>query len=109
MMSTEGHYIIPLSSADSASQVKTKTITAINARTDSELEMTAIDVATTVVGLVNHSYFTIGNVPLLETVSDAGFLVSGMSGGQAGDCPAATGCNFDSDCASNSCQNKVCN
>lgn len=109
MTFTEGHYTISLSSADSASQVKATTISAINARDDSELEITAIDVATTVVGLVNHSYFTIGNVPLLETVSDAGFLVSGMSGGQAGDCPAATGCNFDSDCASNSCQNNLCN
>ena len=107
-ITNEGNFVISLSPADSASQVKTKTIAAINARPDSELEMTAIDVATTLVGLVNHSYFTIGNVPLQETVSDAGFLVSGMSGGKAGDCPMSTSCNFNTDCASNDCQNHVC-
>ena len=108
-LTKEGNFVISLSSIDSASLVKTKTITAINARADSELEMTAIDVATTIVGLVNHSYFTIGNVPLQETVSDPGFFVSGMSGGQAGDCPTSTSCNFNSDCASNICQDHLCN
>jgi len=44
-----------------------------------------------------------GNVAITETVANTGFVVSGMSGGVGDDCPTATGCSRNDDCASRVC------
>jgi hypothetical protein len=44
-----------------------------------------------------------GNVAITETVSNSGFMVSGMSGGVGDDCPTGTGCSQNDDCASRIC------
>lgn len=43
------------------------------------------------------------NVAIVESVANAAFVVSGMSGGVAYDCAAGTGCAQDADCLSGSC------
>jgi hypothetical protein len=46
---------------------------------------------------------TAGNVVSTETVANIAFLVTGMSGGLARDCPASNGCGSDDDCQSGVC------
>ncbi len=61
--------------------------------------------------MLDHDRLTsLGNRPITETVSNGQFVVQGMSGGAAGDCPANVGCNQAADCASGVCNTttRVC-
>jgi|GEM_PF-2710025 len=100
--------IIDISAATTADDVKTATINAINA-IGATLQVTASDGGTGVVTLTHDRLSSAGNQNVTESVSDAGFMVSGLSGGVAGDCPATTGCNNNDDCLSGSCGASVAN
>lgn len=100
--------VIDISAATTADDVKTATINAINA-IGGTLEVTASDGGTGVVTLTHDRLSSAGNQAVTESVSDAGFMVSGLSGGVAGDCPATTGCNSNDDCLSGSCGASVAN
>jgi len=45
----------------------------------------------------------LGNQAITDTVSNAQFVVMGMSGGAAGDCSSGIGCTTNGDCASGTC------
>jgi hypothetical protein len=49
-----------------------------------------------------------GNQRIIETVRDPGFIVEGMSGGGANDCPGGPPCTLHNDCASGYCTAGVC-
>jgi hypothetical protein len=51
-----------------------------------------------VVSLVNTAIGGYGNQPVVSTVTDPGFHVTGMSGGAGSDCPAGVGCVTSDDC-----------
>jgi hypothetical protein len=55
------------------------------------------------VSLTNNIQGSPGNQPIIETVSDPNFIVSGMQGGTGGDCLSGVGCSSDDDCASRVC------
>lgn len=69
-------------------QIKLLTIQAIN--NAPLLEITATSGGTGIVDLVNNDGGVIGNVAITETVADAGFIVTGMSGGAASTLPTAS-------------------
>lgn len=58
---------------------------------------------TAIVTLRNSLLTSRGNVLITEQVSANGFVVSGMSGGLARDCPSSTRCVSNDDCASGTC------
>jgi hypothetical protein len=98
---------IHISTAMNASAVKTAVMTAING-VGASLTITAGNGGFNLVSLVNDHAGSLGNQTLAESVSDPEFMVSGMSGGVASDCPASTGCSLPEDCASGSCTNNMC-
>jgi cysteine-rich repeat protein len=53
--------------------------------------------------LTNDNLGVIGNLPIIENVAAAGFVVTGMAGGVAGDCAVGVGCDSNGDCATGSC------
>jgi cysteine-rich repeat protein len=53
--------------------------------------------------LQNDSLGGFGNLAVVTTVTDPGFLVTGMSGGAAADCLSGTPCTSDGDCRSGTC------
>ena len=86
-------------SAGDADQTAAIIRDAINEVGDS-LQLTAqITVPTDFVRLTHDLAGTFGNQPITESVSNALFSVSGMSGGQGRDCPQGTGCTWSEDCA----------
>lgn len=76
-----GHVAVTFTAGDSANTVAATMRVAINAA--ATLDVTAGG-SNAVVSLLNDFGGTIGNVPVTETVADAGFLVAGMTSG-AGD------------------------
>jgi hypothetical protein len=64
----------------------------------STLQIDAVDVSNTV-QLTHRLQSSFGNQPIVETVSDGGFMVFGMSGGRGRDCGAGIGCSSNDDCA----------
>ena len=50
----------------------------------------------------------LGNQPITETVENAGFVVSGMSGGGGRDCADNARCKFHEDCVSGNCDDGFC-
>lgn len=100
---------VDISGATTADDVKTAIITAItNSNTAGDLAVTASDGGAGIVTLTHDRNTSLGNQAVVEGVADAGFAVSGLSGGVAGDCPATTGCNVPDDCASGSCTSNQC-
>ncbi|MEZ0314092.1 MAG: DUF4215 domain-containing protein [Myxococcota bacterium] len=55
------------------------------------------------VNLTNQRPTALGNVAITETVDIFDFVVTGMSGGQGGDCSVGQGCSNGFDCASGVC------
>jgi hypothetical protein len=73
-----GHVRIAVSSSDSATQMASRIVSAVNG---TSLGVTASSVGSDAVALVNDIPGSAGNVAITETVSDPGFTVVGMSGG----------------------------
>lgn len=63
----------------------------VNAQNSSQVLLTAINPG------------AVGNVAITETVASSAFVVVGMSGGIARDCPLNTGCGSNDDCQSGLC------
>jgi len=96
---TTGHVVVDISSAGGANGVAGTVNGAINTeQTAGRLTITSSR-SSNVLSLTNTQAGSAGNQPITETVANSGFLVSGMSGGRAFDCPAGTGCVGNSDCA----------
>jgi cysteine-rich repeat protein len=102
---TPGHVGVPFANGVNAATMAARIATAING---SALLISATQGTDALVILTHQRLSSLGNVPLVETVADASFAVSGMSGGAAGDCPAGTGCTSADDCASGSCTGGTC-
>jgi hypothetical protein len=92
---TLGHVRVGFTSSDSAAQVKSSVITAVNG---ASLAVTASSAGSAAVSLVNDTAGPAGNVPITETVSDPAFTVLGMAGGRdavdhapPADAPVVTG------------------
>jgi hypothetical protein len=49
-----------------------------------------------------------GNRPIVETVANTSFEVTGMQGGLGNDCAQAQGCNSPDDCTSGNCSEGTC-
>ena len=60
------------------------------------------------VSLVNQRQSSLGNKPIIETVSEPDFLVTGMQGGAGADCLLNDDCTTDGDCASGLCEGNRC-
>lgn len=75
-----GHVAVAFTSADSAATVKSAIIAAINGVAGT-LAITASSGGSDKVILVNDKGGAFGNHPILESVLDPGFIVTGMSGG----------------------------
>lgn len=101
-----GNVAIALGAADSAAAVRTKTRIVINSI--GALAITATDGPGNLVLLTDDRATSFGNAALVETVSDTDFAVSGMSGGQGGDCGSGVGCSGNTDCESGSCLGGLC-
>lgn len=99
---------VTFTAGDTAEQVEAAIIAAIN-NVVTGLIVTASDGGAGVVTLTHDRLSSAGNQTVTETVTDAGFVVSGLSGGVAGDCPATTGCSSGDDCLSGSCGSSVAN
>lgn len=79
---TFGNYRIPLVGTETADQVRDLIIAAINAQTDDELLIDAVSGGSGLVNLTHRTGGYIGNVTApADGVSNAGFIVSNMSGG----------------------------
>lgn len=76
-----GNVAILFGPADDGSVIAGRIRAAVNS---TPLAVTALGAGTAVVWLVNDNVGPAGNVPILETVSDPDFAVSGMSGGTEG-------------------------
>ena len=55
------------------------------------------------VRLNNDTFGSQGNQPLIDTVVDSAWVMTGMSGGTGAGCPTSTGCVTNSDCLSDNC------
>lgn len=58
--------------------------------------------------LVQDRFTVLGNQPIFEAVANAGFTVSGMSGGAGGNCSSGQPCRSNAGCVSNLCTLSVC-
>ncbi len=108
-----GNVRIAIVSGQNATTVRTLVRDAINNVENSsflDLHITATTVGATgaVVSLTHDRFTSLGNVAIIETVTNAGFTVSGMSGGAGGDCAAGQSCRNNADCVSTVCQMNVC-
>jgi hypothetical protein len=78
----------------------------------SRLDITPdFDELTPIVQLTNTHKSSLGNVAIIFTPASTpptGFVITGMSGGLAGDCGDAIGCTTRADCRSNLCVNGTC-
>jgi hypothetical protein len=91
---TPGHAQIALGPEDTAAQVKTKIVTAVNS---SALAVTAANGGYGLVLLDNDNTGSAGNVPITETVADADFTVHGMTGGSDEEPQPPPTADFDGD------------
>lgn len=91
---TPPNVAVPFTGADTADQVRDSIITAI---TGSVLAITPSNGGPGLVNLVNDNVGTAGNVAMSDTVANAGFVVSGMSGavGADADDEVAVGATID--------------
>jgi cysteine-rich repeat protein len=99
-----GNTAINVSASDPAASVANKIRVAIMS---SALQIDAVT-TNNLVSLVNQHQSRLGNKPIIETVSNADFLVTGMEGGAAGDCLDGADCTTGSDCASGVCDSNMC-
>jgi cysteine-rich repeat protein len=78
---------------------------AINAQFDAgaiRIQASVANPGTSTVVTLTHAFNTsLGNQSVIENVADAGFTVTGMSGGAAGDCAVGVQCKTDADCNPN--------
>ncbi|HET7499542.1 MAG TPA: DUF4215 domain-containing protein, partial [Kofleriaceae bacterium] len=97
-----GHVAIPFDPAGTNRDVVANAIkTAID---NSDLQITtALISGFGLVTLQHQRPTSAGNVTITETVNNAAFVVSGMSGGVGGDCPTNLGCASGDDCLSGVC------
>ena len=79
---TAGRTAVPFTGGDSQNTVRDAIITAVNG-VGSTLKVTASIGGVGIVTLTADNFGAIPNVPLAETVADAGFLIAGMTGGVA--------------------------
>ncbi len=105
---TSGNVAVDVSTVATAEEVRDTIVTAINGVGAGLLVTAAANATVEVLDLTNDRPTLLGNVAILETVTDSGFAATGMSGGAAGDCAASTGCSTDDDCSSASCTTHVC-
>lgn len=80
---TPGNVAVDVSGATTALDVATIVKTAINGVVGTLL-VTAVDNLTGIVYLTADDYGTVANVTITETVTDSGFVVTGMSGATTG-------------------------
>ncbi len=99
--------IVDISGAASAADVKTAIIAAITGQAG--LQVSPSDGGGAIVTLTHDRLSSLGNQTVTDTVVDAGFVVSGLSGGVAGDCTTGIGCSGNDDCASGTCNAGTCN
>jgi cysteine-rich repeat protein len=97
-----GHVLIATDIADAADVVRDLTVAAISG-VGATLDINAAAGGAGVAVLTNTHQSALGNKPITATTVTNQFLVTGMSGGLAGDCPVGVGCASNADCASNSC------
>jgi hypothetical protein len=76
-----GHISVNIAAAASAQDVRDVLLTAVNG-VGAGLKVTAYEDGTDDLVLINDALGTAGNVPLVETVANAGFTVQGMVGGE---------------------------
>ncbi|MGF1469802.1 MAG: DUF4215 domain-containing protein [Sandaracinaceae bacterium] len=100
-----GNVAVDLSSASVIADALDAMESAVDAAADLNLEAT-VEVAMDRVSLVNLEDGVAGNQAVIET--SAVMTATDMTGGEARDCPAGTGCGDDDDCASGSCVAEVC-
>jgi cysteine-rich repeat protein len=98
-----GNTTINVLASDSAALVANRILLAIS---NSALQIDAVR-TNNLVSLVNQHQSSLGNKPIIETVSNPDFLVAGMAGGAAGDCLLGEDCRTDSDCASGLCDGVI--
>jgi len=91
-----GHVAVQIVLNSTATIVANTMRTAINGVAGTLL-VTASGTGTTV-SLTNDQQGSFGNVAITETVSNVGFVVSGMAGGVGADCTNGTGCGSTTDC-----------
>jgi phage tail sheath gpL-like len=85
---------------DTADQVATEIRAAIAGVSTLDITATIDPVDNTKVKLTNTHKSTHGTQAIVD---DTGFTITGMSGGQAGDCNAGVGCASGDDCVSGVC------
>lgn len=78
---TPGNEAVAFTALDTVTQIRDAVISAINGVV-AGLEITASPGGANLVSLVNDSVGAAGNVAITDTVTDSGFIVSGMSGGR---------------------------
>lgn len=106
---TRFYYPVVISDAMITSGVRNSIRDAINNTSPStELAITASNGIGATIDLTNDFSTSLGNQAITETVSNTGFIISGMSGGLGGDCPTNTGCTANADCESGVCTNAAC-
>jgi cysteine-rich repeat protein len=88
---------VPFTAADTATELQTAIVTAINGVTTA-LAIAASNGTAPVVNLLNDANGAHGNTTIGDTVADAGFTVTNFTGGVAKDCTTGTGCVSDNDC-----------
>ena len=99
-----GNSAINVLASDSAPSVANRIRSAIS---NSALQIDAVR-TNNLVSLVNLHQSSLGNKPIIETVSDPDFLVSGMGGGAGADCLLDEACSTNGDCASGLCEINRC-
>jgi cysteine-rich repeat protein len=99
---------IDISGDTSAEDVRDRIRIAING-VGATLQIDATDAAlgSTLI-LTNSANGTSGNSTSSDTVAEAGFVITDMTGGVANDCLAGVGCSVNGDCASNDCSGNIC-
>ena len=99
---------ITFSAGDNNTAMRGKIVTAING-VGTSLLVTASNGGGAVILLAHDRATSLGNVDLAEGVASPNFQVSGMTGGQGGDCLASQGCQTADDCGTHNClANKTC-
>jgi len=112
---TDGIVRILLSSAENASGVRGKVVTAINQVEDYPYGGHVLFITASPIGddgallsLIHDRATSLGNKNIIETVVDSNFVINGMFGGKGGDCEIGATCRRDADCALNDCHMNKC-
>ena len=100
MAVTAPHIAIPFTALSTADALATAIASSINAQL---FDVSASQVAGDVVGVSDDLPTSLGNVSIMETVTNPDFVTIGMSGGDGGNCANGVGCKSPDDCASHKC------